>query len=98
MFKEITIAKSAGFCFGVERALKIVEEESKKSKINILGSLIHNEYVVDNLRKKGIESINNLEETDTKNIVISAHGVPDSVKEDARSKGINIIDATCTLV
>ncbi len=97
MFREIILAKNTGFCFGVERALNIVEE-SKKSKINILGSLIHNEYVVDSLIKKGIKSINALEEADTKNVVISAHGVPNHIKEEAKSRGINIIDATCPLV
>lgn len=95
---QITIAKSAGFCFGVYRALDIVEKESKKSKINILGDLIHNEFVVNDLRKKGINNIESLDEADTKNIVITAHGVPDSVKEEAKLKGFKVIDATCPLV
>jgi len=95
---EIMLAKSAGFCFGVYRALDIVEKESKKSKINILGDLIHNEFVVNDLRKKGINNIESLDEADTKNIVITAHGVPDSVKEEAKLKGFKVIDATCPLV
>jgi len=99
MYKmEIILAKSAGFCFGVYRTLDILEKESKKSKINILGDLIHNEFVVNDLRKKGINNIESLDEADTKNIVITAHGVPDSVKEEAKLKGFNVIDATCPLV
>ena len=94
---EITLAKSAGFCFGVKRALKIVEEEAKKSKITILGDLIHNEYVVNALKNKGIDSAGSLDEVNSERLVISAHGVADSVKEKAK-KIVKVIDATCPLV
>lgn len=96
---KITLAESAGFCFGVRDALAVAESlDPKKEDIYILGKLIHNPQVISRLEQKGIKSIDSIDNLDKGTIVISAHGVPDSTIEKARAKGLKIIDTTCPLV
>ena len=93
---KITVAKSAGFCFGVKNALDLVLKQ--KEKTNIFGFLIHNSQVVEELNQRGINSIEKLEDATANTIVITAHGVSDSVRGEIKKQGFNIIDATCPLV
>ncbi|RLB11810.1 MAG: 4-hydroxy-3-methylbut-2-enyl diphosphate reductase [Deltaproteobacteria bacterium] len=100
---EIKVAKTAGFCMGVRRALELVLARSLKDSgpIYTYGPLIHNRQVVDLLESKGIKTINSLDEIDkldSGTIVIRAHGIPPDEKEKIRKKGLNILDATCPKV
>ena len=102
--KQIKILLSAprGFCAGVERAIEIVEKSLKKfgSPVYVRHEIVHNKYVVDDLRKKGAIFVEELDEIEDKSrpVIFSAHGVPKSVPAQAESSNINYIDATCPLV
>ena len=102
MNKTITVAKTAGFCFGVDRAVRIAYETAEKGtdkRIYTLGPLIHNPSVVEDLEKHGISVINSPSEAsygDT--VIIRSHGVGREVFEELRSRGVNIVDATCPFV
>ena len=102
--KQIKILLSAprGFCAGVERAIEIVEKSLKKfgSPVYVRHEIVHNKYVVDDLRKKGAIFVEELDEIEDKSrpVIFSAHGVPKSVPAQAESFNINYIDATCPLV
>jgi 4-hydroxy-3-methylbut-2-enyl diphosphate reductase len=104
MERKIMLAKSAGFCFGVERAVNMCLDESKKSngkKIYTLGPIIHNELVVDDLRKKGIDVIESPSDiTDPSNtvVIIRSHGVRKDVMDELESMGVGIVSATCPFV
>ena len=97
---KVVIAKGAGYCFGVERALNLAQQ-SLKNSINPLwtfGSIIHNPQVVEFLKEKGLSPVKNLDEISTGTIIISSHGVSPGILRQARKKGIKIIDATCPYV
>jgi len=96
MVKKIIMAKEMGFCFGVKRALDIVNNQ--KGELSILGDLIHNKTVIERLKEKGVRFIESIDKAKTKKIVITAHGVADSVKEEVKSKGFEVIDTTCPFV
>ena len=96
---RITVAKTAGFCFGVKRAIDLAESEAEKGKIYSLGPLIHNDTVVKNLEKKGVQGIASLDEAEEgSTVVIRSHGEPKSVYDLAQQKGIRLVDATCPFV
>jgi len=99
MFKVI-LADSWGFCFGVERALKLVDKTAlaNPGPIKILNKIVHNSSIVKNLEEKNIVSINDLNQAEKGTLVISAHGVAPSVREAAEKKGLYIVDTTCPLV
>ena len=98
----ILLAAPRGFCAGVERAIEIVKKSLIKygSPIYVRHEIVHNKYVVDNLKKMGAIFVEELNEIKDRNIpvIFSAHGVPKSVPEDANLKKIEYIDATCPLV
>ncbi len=100
--KEVKLAKSAGFCFGVKRAVDMVYEEAEKGgSIYTYGPIIHNEEVVCDLEKKGVRVINNEDEIDdiyNGTVIIRSHGVSKHVYDKMNSKGLNVIDATCPFV
>ncbi|MBW2977828.1 4-hydroxy-3-methylbut-2-enyl diphosphate reductase [Candidatus Woesearchaeota archaeon] len=99
--KKITLAKHAGFCFGVKRALNIVtsaKNKNKTKKVNIFGPLIHNPQEIKRLEKKGIKTVYKLHKNLKDILVIRAHGVPDSLIKRAKAKGLKTIDATCPFV
>lgn len=98
MVMRITVAKSAGFCFGVKRAIDIALESAKSRKIPVymLGDIVHNENVVKNIEKAGIEKIRRIPKTGA--LLIRAHGTSRKIEEEARRQGLNIIDATCPMV
>ena len=98
---EVITAKTAGFCFGVERAVKTVYEElDKGKKVYTFGPIVHNQNVIDDLSARGVSVI----DADTfakaidETIVIRAHGVSEKIVQSLENKGLNIVDATCPFV
>ena len=99
--KEVILAKSAGFCFGVKRAVGTVYEQTGKKNVYTFGPIIHNEEVVKDLEKKGVFVINTMEELDDiteGTVIIRSHGVSSAVYEALQKKGVEIVDATCPFV
>ena len=102
--KKIKILLSAprGFCAGVERAIEIVEKSIKKygTPVYVRHEIVHNKYVVDDLKNKGAIFVEELEEIKDKSrpVIFSAHGVPKKIPEDAKNYNMTYIDATCPLV
>ena len=93
---QVFLPQEIGFCFGVERALKLVLDEIKRGgKTYTLGDLIHNSQVVENLKRKGIESIENLSQIKEGTLVIRSHGVDPSLIEEAKKRKIRVLNATC---
>ena len=100
---KVEVAKSAGFCFGVQRAVDSVYSEIEKGKkpIYTFGPIIHNEQVVADLETKGIKVINTVDELKKLNegtVVIRSHGVPKEIYDILEKQHINIVDATCPFV
>ena len=97
---SINVAKSAGFCFGVNRAIKMVEELLDQNvKVCTLGPIIHNMEVVRDLEKRGcraVESIDDVKPDET--LVIRSHGVPAKTIEEIKNNNIVFKDATCPFV
>ncbi|NLO98221.1 MAG: bifunctional 4-hydroxy-3-methylbut-2-enyl diphosphate reductase/30S ribosomal protein S1 [Peptococcaceae bacterium] len=97
--KEIIKAEKAGFCFGVKRAIDMAENAVLEGKTVTLGSLIHNQQVVDYLKSKGIKPVDSLEEiADGEQLVIRSHGVPPEIYRESQKRNIKLIDATCPYV
>ncbi len=95
---KITIAKTAGFCFGVTRAIKLTCETAEKhGKAYTYGPLIHNNDVIAELEAKGISVTEKLDRNFSP-LVIRSHGVPKSVYDELSEKGVEYIDATCPFV
>ncbi len=97
---KVTVAKSAGFCFGVDRAVKMVYNElESNTKVATLGPIIHNQDVVNDMNAKGarvVESVDELLPEET--VVIRSHGVGREVYEKIAEKGCRMLDATCPFV
>jgi len=99
MALKINLAKSAGFCFGVRRALKIAFDVAKtQESIEMLGDIVHNEDVVTNINKAGIRKTTRLGKGKNKALLIRAHGTSRGTLKKARAYGYRIIDATCPMV
>jgi 4-hydroxy-3-methylbut-2-enyl diphosphate reductase len=97
---KIILAKSAGYCFGVRDAVNAAYDVSKEhGEVYMLGDIVHNENVVEDLEKKGVKVVENLEEIpEDKPVLFRAHGTSKDVWKKAEDKKMNIIDATCPLV
>lgn len=98
---EIVIAKSAGFCYGVRRALDTVVEaaRSEGKRMYTLGPLIHNPQVVERLARDGVQVVNDIEEIPAGSIVVMpSHGVPKQVIGRAKELGLETVDVTCPFV
>jgi 4-hydroxy-3-methylbut-2-enyl diphosphate reductase len=96
---KITVAKSAGFCFGVKRALNIAYETLRRNKnVYALGDIVHNEDVAEKLRKAGLRQIKKLKPGASKIFLIRAHGSSLDIINKARRLGYKIVDATCPMV
>jgi len=99
--KEVLLANPRGFCAGVERAIDIVERALARfgAPIFVRHEVVHNKFVVDDLRAKGAVFVEELDEVPTGSTVIfSAHGVSLAVRAEAERRGLRIFDATCPLV
>ena len=102
--KELKILLSAprGFCAGVERAIEIVEKSIQKygTPVYVRHEIVHNKFVVDDLKSKGAIFVEELEEIEDKSrpVIFSAHGVPKRIPEDAKEYNMTYVDATCPLV
>ena len=99
--KEILLAEPRGFCAGVDRAIEIVERALLKfgAPIYVRHEIVHNTYVVNDLKARGAIFIEDLAEVPAgATLVFSAHGVSQSVQEEAKRRGFSIFDATCPLV
>eukprot|EP01114_Cavostelium_apophysatum_P000822 TRINITY_DN10724_c0_g1_i1.p1 TRINITY_DN10724_c0_g1~~TRINITY_DN10724_c0_g1_i1.p1 ORF type:complete len:314 (-),score=101.68 TRINITY_DN10724_c0_g1_i1:157-1098(-) len=101
MENEILLAQPRGFCAGVDRAIEIVERALRQfgAPIYVRHEIVHNAYVVEDLRNKGAIFIEELEDVPAgKTLVFSAHGVSKAVRLEAEARGLTIFDATCPLV
>lgn len=97
---DIEVARFAGVCYGVERALGMAEKAAGEARkpVNTLGPLIHNPLVVNDLERIGVGTASNVSEVEEGTLIIRAHGVVPSVVEDARVRGLDVLDATCPYV
>ncbi len=99
---KILLSAPRGFCAGVERAIEIVEKSIQKygAPVYVRHEIVHNKYVVDDLKKKGAIFVEELEEIQdkTRPVIFSAHGVPKKIPEDAKNYNMTYVDATCPLV
>jgi len=98
---EVVLAQPRGFCAGVDRAIDIVERaiELHGAPIYVRHEIVHNRYVVEDLRSKGAVFIDDLDQAPTGSIVVfSAHGVSKAVRQEAQERGLQVFDATCPLV
>jgi len=96
---EILLAKDMGFCWGVRRAIDIMEKAAdEKGEIISLGPIVHNPQVVRELEERGVRTTDDLSDGDSLPLAITAHGVGPEVLEDARSRGNEVIDTTCPIV
>ncbi len=99
---EIIVAKMAGFCFGVKRAIEITFDISKKDKEGVftLGPIIHNPQVIEKLKRDGVApiEIEQIDKEDVKSLIIRTHGIPRQLYDTISARGFSIIDATCPFV
>lgn len=96
---EIEKAGDLGFCFGVRRAIEMVEEAAQKQgPLQTLGPIVHNRQVVEGLKAKGIEVASGLHDIDSEIVAITSHGMAPQVVDMLKSRGLKLIDATCPLV
>jgi 4-hydroxy-3-methylbut-2-en-1-yl diphosphate reductase len=98
---EILMAQPRGFCAGVDRAINIVNEALTRfgAPIYVRHEIVHNAYVVNELREKGAVFVEDLQEVPKGGIIVfSAHGVSQAVRKDAQDRGLQVYDATCPLV
>ena len=100
---QVKMAKSAGFCFGVQRAVDTVYEQVEKGvrPIYTYGPIIHNEVVVKDLEEKGVRVLNSREELEALTegtVIIRSHGVGKEIYERIAQKGLHCVDATCPFV
>jgi 4-hydroxy-3-methylbut-2-enyl diphosphate reductase len=99
---KILLSSPRGFCAGVERAIEIVEKSIQKygSPVYVRHEIVHNKFVVDDLKNKGAIFVEELEEIEDKSrpVIFSAHGVPKKIPQDAKNYNMTYVDATCPLV
>jgi 4-hydroxy-3-methylbut-2-enyl diphosphate reductase len=99
--KQVILANPRGFCAGVDRAIEIVEQAlvAHGAPVYVRHEVVHNKYVVDDLRTRGAVFVEDLESVPRgSTVVFSAHGVSLEVRREAESRGVNVFDATCPLV
>ena len=97
---KVLVAEKCGFCLGVKNAISMAEKTLDACKENVysLGSIIHNEDVVQRLAKNGLKTVDNIDEIENGTVLIRSHGITPQQMEQIKEKGLNIVDATCVLV
>lgn len=96
---KINLAKTAGFCFGVRRAIKMALKTSQNhSDVQMLGDIVHNEHVVKEINEAGIRVADSMESIEGGTLLLRAHGAVPQVYEKATERSLNVVDATCPLV
>src|SRR5207253_8863115 len=98
---DILLANPRGFCAGVDRAIAIVEQALAQfgAPIYVRHEVVHNKYVVDDLKRKGAVFVEELAEVpEGSTVIFSAHGVSKAVRREAEARGLRVFDATCPLV
>ncbi len=97
---QIILAKTAGFCFGVDRAVEMVNESVRRgNKTATLGPIIHNRHVVERFLKQGVRELDSPEQAEPgETVIIRAHGVPKQVQQELCARGVPVLDATCPFV
>jgi small subunit ribosomal protein S1 len=98
--REVEVARHAGFCFGVKRAIRMVEEAlaSGKGPVTSLGPVIHNPQVVQSLEERGLRRAGSLDEVSEGVVVVRSHGAPPRVHAELQRRGLAVVDATCPFV
>ena len=91
---QVILAEHLGFCYGVRRAIKIAREHAD-GKSCTLGPIIHNPQMVERLKNEGVGAVNNLSDLKEGTIIIRSHGVGPEIYEQAKARGLNLVDATC---
>lgn len=95
---EIILAESAGFCFGVKRAIDCVYKELKEEKVYTYGPIIHNKNVTNDLKNRGVDILEKLEKNIDGKVIIRSHGVPPEVYDFFKENKIEYLDCTCPYV
>src|ERR1700689_4991423 len=96
--RRVIMAKEVGFCFGVKRAINLTRQAlAERDDVFILGDLVHNKRVTDELEGKGLQKVDDYTAAKTGTMVIRAHGLPKSKIQEATSRGIEVVDATCPI-
>ncbi len=97
---RISLAKHAGYCYGVQRALKLAREATNSSTkpIHTLGPIIHNPQVVESLQGQGVNAVSSVDEVDSGTIIIRTHGVDPKIIKKVKDCGLELVDATCPFV
>lgn len=98
--REVVVARYAGYCYGVERALRLTDAALGRAggRVATLGPLIHNPGVVARLRERGVEVVASVDDLPAGTLVLRTHGVPPEVVARAREGGLDVVDATCPFV
>jgi (E)-4-hydroxy-3-methyl-but-2-enyl pyrophosphate reductase len=97
--RKVTLAREVGFCFGVKRAINLTRQAlAERNSVFILGDVVHNKRVTDELEAKGLQKINELDEHKSGTMVVRAHGLPKAKLREAENRGLDIVDATCPIV
>src|SRR5512141_2421683 len=91
-------AKYLGMCFGVRDAIGAALQQSEQGPLTIFGELVHNETVLSNLRQRGIAMQADPDRVPTSDVMITAHGASERTRAELRSRGLNVLEATCPLV
>ena len=96
---KIKKAKNLGFCFGVRRAIQLVEQAAAEhGPIDSLGSVVHNPQVVERLAAKNVQVIDGVEQAGNGTVAITAHGAGPQIADEAAARGLRLVDATCPIV
>ncbi len=97
--RRVIMAKEVGFCFGVKRAINLTRQAlAERNDVFILGDLVHNKRVTDELEGKGLRKVEDYQSEKSGTMVIRAHGLPKVKIQEARDRGIEVVDATCPIV
>lgn len=96
---KVYLAKEVGFCFGVKRAINMTRQAlAEHNDVSILGDVVHNRTVTSELEARGLIKVDDLDDVRGGTMVIRAHGLPQDRIQQARDRGLNIVDATCPIV